>query len=36
MPDEARRAGMSFLSWCRAAILAICLAWPLLHDQPGD
>ena len=25
---------MSFLSWCAgAAILAICLAWPLLHDQ---
>ena len=32
--DAAPRRRMSFLAWCAAAaILAICLAWPLLHDQ---
>jgi hypothetical protein len=32
--EAAPRRRMSFLSWCAgAAILAICLAWPLLHDQ---
>ena len=32
--EAAPRPRMSFLSWCAAAaILAICLAWPLLHDQ---
>lgn len=32
--DAAPRQRMSFLCWCAgAAIVAICLAWPLLHDQ---
>ena len=32
--EAAPRRRMSFLCWCAAAaILAICLAWPLLHDQ---
>jgi hypothetical protein len=32
--EAAPRRRMSLLSWCTAAaILAICLAWPLLHDQ---
>ena len=32
--EAAPRRRMSLLSWCAAAaILAICLAWPLLHDQ---
>ncbi len=32
--DAAPRRRVSFLCWCAgAAILAICLAWPLLHDQ---
>jgi hypothetical protein len=32
--EAAPRQRMSLLCWCAgAAILAICLAWPLLHDQ---
>ena len=32
--EAAPRRRISLLSWCTAAtILAICLAWPLLHDQ---
>ena len=34
MIEAAPRRRMSLLSWwAAAAILAICLAWPLLHDQ---
>ena len=32
--EAAPRRRMSFVCWCvAAAILAICLAWPLLYDQ---
>jgi hypothetical protein len=32
--EAVPRRRMSLLSWCSAAaILTICLAWPLLHDQ---